>query len=367
MAFFQSEKRFNEKSVVNQTLLSFFQREMGIRVMKTSRRVLVVGGLPEPIGGVTSFIYRLADNNMVTKVADLYPSKSKVTPKNFKGQVFYYKGLLSFLFSLFFLSKVLDGITDIHFNFSKTKSLVIFLIPFLKKSFRFHLTLHHGSLDRCYPSFLFRYIFSKIDVIYCLSESQHSFYRNYVLAGDQRLRISTSYVPMPAPPLDVRIKEIDDFIGNKKFSIISGYCTRIYNHDWVVRLFNEVELNQKLVIFLYGFIDEKYFELLKALSENNTRINIFFNVPQGSFSFYLSKASFYLRPNSSDSFGIAVADAVNYGVAVLASDVCKRYSGAYLFKPLNYECLVDAYSQLKNNPTNLSVQGGNSLVFFYQY
>jgi len=340
---------------------------MGIRVMKISRHVLVVGGLPEPIGGVTSFIYRLADNNKVTTIADLYPSKKKVTPLNFEGQVFYYKGLLSFLCSLIFSSKISEGITDIHFNFSKTRSLIIFLIPFLKKSLRFHLTLHHGSLKRSYPEFMFRYIFSKIDVIYSLSESQHSFYKIYVLADYEKLKMSTSYVPVPPPSLNLRIKEIDDFIDDKKFSIISGYCSRIYNHDWVVRLFNEVELNQKLVIFLYGFIDEKYLELIQALSENNARINFFFNVPQDIFGFYLSKASFYLRPNSTDSFGIAVADAVNYGVTVLASDVCKRYSGTFLFKPLSYECFVDAYLKLKDKRTDLSVQSGYSPAFFYHF
>lgn len=335
--------------------------------MKSSKHMLVVGGLPEPIGGVTSFIYRLGDNNMVKKVADLYPSKSKVVPPNFEGQVFYYKGLLSFLFSLMFSSKLLEGITDVHFNFSKTRSLIIFLIPFLKKRLRFHLTLHHGSLDRSYPYFLLRYIFSKIDVIYSLSGSQYDFYQSYLLADDKSLKVSTSYFPFSIPSLDFRVKEIDEFIGERDFSVISGYCSRIYNHDWVVKLFNEVEFDQKLLIFLYGFIDEEYCELLQRLSDNNKRIKILFNVPQVAFSFYLSKSSFYIRPNSVDSFGIAVADAVNYGVKVLASDVCKRYSGAYLFKPSSYECFVDAYYQLKNKPTNLSVQGGNSLVFSYQY
>lgn len=335
--------------------------------MKISKHVLVVGGLPEPIGGVTSFIYRLADNNMVGKVADLYPSKSKVVPPNFEGQVFYYNGLLSLLFSLMFSSKLLDGITDIHFNFSRTRSLVFFLVPFLKRNLRFHLTLHHGMLDKVYPSWFLKHVLSKIDVIYSLSESQHLFYRHYILADDKRLKVSTSYVSMSMPSSDFRVKEIDEFVDEDDFSIVSGNCSKIYNHDWVVRLFNEVEFDQKLVVFLYGFIDEGYFDLLQRLSRDNARIRFFTNVPQGSFNFYLSNANFYIRPNSIDSFGIVVADAVNYGVTVLASDVCKRYPGSYLFKPLNYECFVEVYLKLKNKPTDLSVQCGNRLYFMYHF
>lgn len=340
---------------------------MGIDIMKISRHVLVVGGLPEPIGGVTSFIYRLADNNKVKKVADLYPSRSKTIPLKFEGEVFYYKGLLSFLFSLIFSSKLLEGITDIHFNFSKERSLIIFLIPFINRNLRVHLTLHHGSLSRRYPCFLFRYIFSKIDIIYALSETQCSFYENYILNDHGKLRMSTSYIPAPTPSSASKIKEIDDFIDEKEFSVISGYCSRVYNHDWVIRLFNEIELNQKLLVFIYGFIDEKYLELLRVLSEGNERIKFFFNIPQDAFSLYLSRAKFYLRPNSIDSFGIAVADAVNYGVTVLASDVCKRHSGTFLFQPLSYDCFVSAYFNLINKRESLSAQSGKGKFFSYAF
>jgi hypothetical protein len=43
-----------------------------------------------------------------------------------------------------------------------------------------------------------------------------------------------------------------------------------------------------------------------------------------------------------DSFGIAVADAVNYGVPVLASDVCPRYQGAETFRITTYESFENA-------------------------
>lgn len=330
-------------------------------------RVLVVGGIPEPVGGVTSFVFRLAENNMVTKVADLYPSKSKVAPCNFDGQLFYYKGLMSFLFALMFSRKLLAGVTDVHFNFSRSRSLIFFLIPFLKKGRRFHLTLHHGVLDRKYPSFLFKYLLSKIDIIYCLSEKQFSFYQDDFLAGNAKLKFSSSYVPIPRPSSVFSVKEIDEFVGEDEFVVASGNCTKIYNHDWIVRLFNEIELDDKLVIFLYGAIDGEYLCLLQRLGAANARIKLMFNVRQETFGLYLSRAKLYIRANSVDSFGIAVADAVSYGVTVMASDVCNRYPGSYLFKAVNYESFVDAYLLLRNNPANLSLQSGNSLNFSYHF
>jgi len=58
----------------------------------------------------------------------------------------------------------------------------------------------------------------------------------------------------------------------------------------------------------------------------------------------------------SDSFGIAVADAVNYGIPVLASDVCTRFEGANIFNITNYESFENALVDLLNNksPVNYS-------------
>ena len=60
-------------------------------------KIIIVGGIPNPIGGVTSFIYRLADRNMVDCVIDIYPSSIKRVPDNYKGQVFLKKELCLFI------------------------------------------------------------------------------------------------------------------------------------------------------------------------------------------------------------------------------------------------------------------------------
>lgn len=63
---------------------------------------VVVGGLPEPIGGITSFILKLAENNMVSEVIDIYPSANKRLPKPFTGKITELNGALFFFYLLLF-------------------------------------------------------------------------------------------------------------------------------------------------------------------------------------------------------------------------------------------------------------------------
>ncbi|MAO68553.1 MULTISPECIES: glycosyltransferase [Idiomarina] len=336
--------------------------------MSFNRRVLVVGALPNPIGGVTSFIYRLASENYINKIADLQSSNVKFIPKSFKGQVLYFKGVLEFIVSYLLSSRLKKDVTDVHFNFSTTRSLLIFgLIPF-KGNRTFHLTLHHGILKSHFPLFFEKVLLSRVDVIYSLSNEQFGFYKQFGKCVEEKVIPSSSYVPLaPLDNSDYSLSKVDEFLTGEKLVICSGYCTKLYNHDWVIKLINEVATDSQLLVFLYGNIDDEYLMTLKYYSKFSKRVKLIFNASQDSFNFYLSKAALYIRPTEIDSFGIAVADAVNFGVKVLASDVCKRYPGAYLFTPSNYDSLVNAYRLLTSEPGKLEVECGSSRIFEYSF
>ena len=53
-------------------------------------KTVLVGGLPEPVGGVTTFLSRLLRANLtkVSAFVDLYPASKKSIPKGFGGQMF---------------------------------------------------------------------------------------------------------------------------------------------------------------------------------------------------------------------------------------------------------------------------------------
>lgn len=331
--------------------------------------VLVVGGLPEPIGGVTSFIYRLAENNYINVIADLYPSEKKERPESYSGEVFFFRSALHFFFWFFRYKKLLKSIDIVHFNFSTPVSLLLpFFLP--KRAKQFHLMLHHGSLQSRYPSLLVRLIFKKFNRIYALSSEQYLFYTDIGAPAEKVVRTS-SYVPSTIPSIESVdanfLSVFKEVVSDDSYYVISGNCTRAYNHHWAIDLFCRVELNKKLLIFLYGFFDQQYFDLLKLKASVNPRIKIFVNVDAKSFDYALSRCSLYLRPTVKDSFGIAVADAVSFGVPVLASDVCDRYPGVFLFTPSSYQSFKSAYLNLLSNPSALRIAPNNNVIKIFKY
>lgn len=331
-------------------------------------RVLVVGGVPNPIGGVTNFIYRLLENNKVTKVVDLYPSKTKVIPSGYKGEVFFFRSYVHFFIYYVFSKKLHDNIDLIHFNFSTPSALpFIFLLP--KKRKNFALMLHHGELASPYPKFLTSLFLKKFDKFFCLSSAHLFFYAQY--AEENKCVRATSYLPASRSgfkDVDCDVKEVVEKLKNRTgFCVISGYCNVIYNHHWVVDLFVTCEKSRGLVVFLYGDFDDEYYALLKAKAKDSSRIVFFVNKDAVSFNFALSYADSYLRPNIRDSFGIAVADAISLGVKVLASDVCDRYPGAYLFTPSSYDGFVSSYLKFIKDASELPISDGSGYVGDFTY
>jgi len=102
---------------------------------KNSSFITIIGGFPKPIGGVTTFVSRLAARNVVSEVIDLYPSRQKYLPTSYRGKTHFVRGPLMFLFyywgRLFHWSGRL-----LHFNFSRSWSILIFLLlPKLRAKF----------------------------------------------------------------------------------------------------------------------------------------------------------------------------------------------------------------------------------------
>lgn len=333
-------------------------------------KVLVVGGVPQPIGGVTNFIFRLAESNLVSSIADIYPSEFKDVPVSYNGRYQVFRGFFHFFLSFCFFRSVVEGIEIVHFNFSKPISLILpFFLPKRKKIFA--LMLHHGELISPYPKFITKLFLGAFDQIYVLSCSQEEFYDDHGVSKENIIH-SSSYIPASIPSSDYINEEVAEFIermADNGYCVISGYGNEIYNHHWVVDLFSEVEFDLGLMVFIYGGFEGEYFEALRRKVSDNPRVKIFCKIDSQSFNYALSRSSCYLRPNHIDSFGIAVADAISYSVPVLASDVCERYPGAHLFKISSYNSFVEDYLKFRCEPHKLEVanQAHADKVFKYIY
>lgn len=294
--------------------------------MKLSREIIIIGGLPNPIGGVTTFLSRLvkAYPQFILAFIDLYASDNKRIPHNYKGEYALVTNKLLLIFNIFLLQFKYKG-KEIFFNFSSGNSLVFFLL-LPKFNNVWSLMLHHGHLESKLPKFLLRFILNKFDTIYTLNERQAEFYKS--IKPCYPLVEESSYVPAVL----VDISDSEKLPLNKardqnlKIIVGSGFPRPLYQHHILIDLINK---NQNTFLFLFLYGDGELKEEL--LNLNHPRIKVFIDKDEDIFNYYLSKADLYVRPTLEDSFGIACADAVEFSTPVVASNVCKRYPGVHIY------------------------------------
>lgn len=309
--------------------------------MELNKKTIIVGGLPKPIGGVTAFLLRLVKKNPdnVKKFIDLYPSDEKDVPDNIKDKFIQCKYKFLLILWMVYYS-VFNKRNDVFFNFSSAKSLLIFMfIP--KMNNTWSLMLHHGNLNNGFLKIINKKVLNKFDVIYSINERQDEFYKLYI--SDQKIKRQISYIP-------ATVLDIDDFYKNEiskikkmeyKVLVGSGCPKKIYQHNLLIDIVNKNK-NVFLFLFLYdeGELRDEYIKF------KHNRIKINFDKSENIFNYYLANADLYVRPTLEDSFGIACADAVEFGVNVIASNVCKRYKNVLTYNVESNQELYDLSKRL---------------------
>lgn len=290
---------------------------------------IIVGGLPQPIGGVTTFLRRLLMINLGKVVAfvDLYPSADKKVPDSFKGIYYSASSKLAAWLNLFLALSKFRSNCVFFFNFSRLRSLFVFAMLPKFQGVKWELMLHHGELSTRLPFWFVARILRRFDKVYAIGLNQQTTYVSY---GLKSVCMASSYVPpvIEYNRVSLSVKGAVDVVKNagKRLVMASGFPRGLYRHDVAMRLC-EGRDDRVLMLFLYGDGELKaFFQEL-----NRPNILVFWDTPENDFNYALSCASLYVRPTLKDSFGIACADAVSFGVPVVASDVCVRASGVTLF------------------------------------
>lgn len=291
----------------------------------------VVGCLPHPLGGVSSFVYRLAEKNMVSVVIDTYPSNCKLETNFYSGDVVFKKNLLYLFFYLAF-NKISN---IIFFNFSTIRSLFLTLfIP--KRGIIFELMLHNGVINKQnYPRFIVRFLLNKFDVIYAIGNVQYQYYKSLEL--DCNVVLSTSLLLL------------DNFSNNQtnfnykypaqsnkqKIVAFSGNLRSEYN---LLLMLNYAKQRPNLLFafFLYDMTESEFNKILSDFKLMNC--SFYKDLLPFDLISNLQKCTHLIRPTTIDSFGLITAEAVQSGVKVLATDICERYRGVYLYNHSNDSC-----------------------------
>jgi glycosyltransferase involved in cell wall biosynthesis len=330
--------------------------------MTETGKAIIIGGTPEPIGGVTTMVYRLCHyfSEDIAVLYDLYPRSIKWAP----GSVSHEVRPVGKFRTLVWLWRRRERIatSKVYFHFSRTRGLLLLAVLRKRRGTMWIVTLHHGELEapanpgRFFQRLLTRIVAPKIDRFGVIGEKQDKFYESCGIGANRRIAI-TPYLPYVDPPAEHRpdlgaLRErLLSFKGDRDLIAASGYATALYRHDWVVNYLNTTKHDVCVAICLYGPNRSEMVRRLNEMCTRPDRLLLFEGLSPDEFQEVLKRSTLYVRPTETDSFGIAVAEALALGKTVVASDACPRPDGAFLFdkssKVAFFEVLDTAISDRK--------------------
>lgn len=310
----------------------------------------MVGGVPRPVGGVTTFVRRYVcqKGEEIAAIIDIYPENKEPLPTGCKEKLLIVNGALGLIFWSYF-SRSATTDTSVFFNFSRPRACILLLL--LRKRHRepWSLMLHHGSLvaSSQLTRILFGMSMRRVDLVRFISPLQYDFYRSIGVEADKLVN-DTSYYP-PLDHIDNRdaTLEIQGIQSRfKKFALISGFPDRLYNIDLAVQSFlDAAPRDVVLCVFIYG--PGALRDQIVQFGEDAENIRVYDNKSEGYFNTFLKSSDLFFRLTRTDSVGIAVWDAEHWKVPIIASDVCERPKRANLVR-LNRcpEELIDTIRKL---------------------
>lgn len=314
----------------------------------TSRRILVVGSIPHPVGGVTNATWRLlhalAGRGHGCELLDLHPADTKYAlPSGVR--TYTLPSVVRWTYPVTLLPWLAFGGWDlVHYNFSSLRRLRHFgasLTRTVHRDRRHVLTLHHGDQSSLYrrldpiSAAIVRRALRSFDGVTALSPLQYEFFRTEVGLDEQRVRLTRGYVPPPwvdDPAGGTRFAELDGRASH--LLVISGSPTAVYGYEHAFDLIERWgdALDLHLTLCLYGSARSPDYERgLLTRANRSQRISTFRDLDFPDFVALLRKADVFLRPSYTDSTCITVRDCVAMGVPVVASDCVERPEGTVVF------------------------------------
>lgn len=314
--------------------------------------IVLVGPLPPPHGGVSTFLERLAltvppvirmilDTGAGAATSRQWRHELRVDVRPLpSGTVRLWRALRNELATL------TQG-TTVVMNVSHPQGVLRYLPAFVS-DLPTVVVLHHGTPFRrpgpvgriveLLTGYLLR---SCIDTVVCLNQAQAQFIRDAYRVPNTSIRFASSYVPV-----DLVLDQADEVPpAPERTRVVASGEARAYHHfDQLIELWNSPEFSREaeLVICLYGPENNALESVLRKAASEAEGVNLRRGLDSWAFLELLRASDVYVRASSVDAFGIAAADAIRLGLEVVATDVCERYPGCRLIPPEDPEALHDA-------------------------
>lgn len=311
-----------------------------------TNKTIILGGIPEPIGGVTTFLRRLLhrDIEQIEWLLDFYPGKKEPIRADCQQKVIRLGGKVELVKWLWMHRNEQVG-RELFFNFSTPRALPLTLLCPKVRGARWTLMLHHGQLYA--RTWILRRIvrlaLSRFDEIKSLSGEQYAFYMAQHIPP-KKIMVGSSYcVPADHSDNEDAMVELQRIRGRyRKVLVMSGFPKALYNLELGIEALAALNRDDcALCVFIYGAGELR--ERLLRLAEKHPWLFLFDNRPERYFNTFLRQSDALVRLTETESFGISVWDAYHWGVKIIASDVCHRPLGTYKLKMSGFPSKKSSY------------------------
>lgn len=319
--------------------------------MKRTRLVLI-GPLPPPHGGVSTFLERLA-LAAPRAIRIILDTGTGEDPRHRDLDIEVRQLPAGPVAAWLALREHMRDVRDddvVVLNVSHPQGILRYL-PVLTADRHAAVVLHHGTpsaraglLGKAVELLTERLFRHSVDLVVCLTDSQAEFVRESYGVPEGSIRYSSSYVPVdmvlddrlppPSRPANIRV-------------VASGEPRTYHHFDELLEVWRESGFGDQaeLVICLYGPENVELESTLDAMASETSSVTVHRELDAWGFLEVLRAGDVYVRNASIDAFGIAVADAIRLGLEVVATDVCERYPGCRLIPARDREALRQALGE----------------------
>lgn len=304
-----------------------------------SKKVLLVGTYPPPLGGISVFIYRLTrllNRNHFNVSVFNTGRKSKIPGIRF----------LQFIFCI-----IWEKFDVVHIQNFDLKKVIILLIFKKIKGYSVYFTDHNPfQFDKKsgISMFLFKTLLPRIDCLMLVNNHILENYKNNLNHFPPRVLVSNVFIPPPVEEKNEIIatypQQLLSFINNHKpILIANAYQLKfvdgvdLYGIDMCIRLTHLLSESFENIGFIFCLADEKtnnkklqeYYSLIDQLK---IKENFFFLTGQKQIWPLFESADLFIRPTFRDGYGLSIDEALYFNCRAVASNACERNQEAVIFK-----------------------------------
>ena len=304
---------------------------------------MILGAVPPPIGGVTVHTLRL-----ISRLESIEYKHEFVNlrPRTGKGKF----NIKEYTFNTFKILKS-RNIEVIHYQLNNIYELALVKAISMIIRSRIITTVHSFR-----PK-----LFSRIKrLVFCLirktkvefiapSETIKDALITEGVEG-KNIRVLNTFLPPSEYEINAELSnEIMEFISKRGMIIVSNASTLyrdglgidVYGLDMCIEACKAIT-NINFVFCLPQIRDLEYYnECIKKIKEYRIEDRFLLVNEDVSLVSLFKYTDLFVRPTSTDSFGISVAEALAMGVPAVASDVCERAEGTIIFENRNLDCFID--------------------------